>query len=164
MADQKITELNALATRAGEDVVPIVDDPSGSAETKKITVTNLLPVIQTGFDNTPDNATFTDTETIIYSLDITLAVTAKIFLHGTLDARTATNPATFFLILKRDTTTLTSGPIVHTHVANERSGASISYAGSLAAGTYNFRLYGDGGGQGATYTVGGGMLSVLTIE
>ena len=43
MATKKITELNALGgTPEGADILAIVDNPGGSAETKKITVTNLL--------------------------------------------------------------------------------------------------------------------------
>jgi hypothetical protein len=43
MANLKITELNALsATPDSADIVAIVDNPGGSAETKKITVSNLL--------------------------------------------------------------------------------------------------------------------------
>jgi len=42
MADAKITALDALATVADEDVLAIVDDPSGTPVTKKVTVPNLL--------------------------------------------------------------------------------------------------------------------------
>ena len=42
MADAKIEDLNELLTADPSDVLAIVDDPAGSPETKKITVTNLL--------------------------------------------------------------------------------------------------------------------------
>jgi hypothetical protein len=42
MADQKITELDELTSVADTDVLPIVDDPSGSPVTKRITRANLL--------------------------------------------------------------------------------------------------------------------------
>lgn len=43
MATKKFTELNSLsATPDNADILAIVDNPSGSAETKKITVSNLL--------------------------------------------------------------------------------------------------------------------------
>ena len=44
MANRKISELNELTgTPAGTDIVPMVDGPGGSsAETKKVTVTNLM--------------------------------------------------------------------------------------------------------------------------
>lgn len=45
MADTKITGLNELTTPALEDLLAIVDDPSGSEETKKVTLTNLLSAI-----------------------------------------------------------------------------------------------------------------------
>jgi len=41
MADKKITELTELTTPAFEDLLPIVDDPSGTPETKKITLNTL---------------------------------------------------------------------------------------------------------------------------
>jgi hypothetical protein len=41
MADSKITQLTELTTPAVGDLLAIVDDPSGSPETKKITITNL---------------------------------------------------------------------------------------------------------------------------
>lgn len=42
MADQKITALTALTSPTTDDLLAIVDDPSGSPQTKKITILNLL--------------------------------------------------------------------------------------------------------------------------
>ena len=42
MSTKKITELSDLATPAGADILPIVDDVSGTATTKKVTATNLM--------------------------------------------------------------------------------------------------------------------------
>ena len=42
MADVKITALPAATAVTIDDLVPIVDDPSGTPATKKITVANLL--------------------------------------------------------------------------------------------------------------------------
>lgn len=42
MANKKITELTALTSPAGADLLAIVDDVAGTATTKKITVTNLM--------------------------------------------------------------------------------------------------------------------------
>lgn len=42
MADSKITELTELTSVADEDLLPIVDDPSGSPVTKRITKENLV--------------------------------------------------------------------------------------------------------------------------
>lgn len=41
MSDKKITQLTELTTPASNDLLPIVDDPSGSPITKKITLDNL---------------------------------------------------------------------------------------------------------------------------
>lgn len=56
MADQKVSELTNLATAAGEDLLYIVDDPSGTPVSKKITLDNLLGSV-------PANTTFTQTAT-----------------------------------------------------------------------------------------------------
>jgi hypothetical protein len=39
---KKVTELTALTTPAGEDLLLIIDDPSGTPTTKKVTLTNLF--------------------------------------------------------------------------------------------------------------------------
>lgn len=39
---KKISELTALTNAAGEDLLAIVDDPSGAPETKKITLTSFF--------------------------------------------------------------------------------------------------------------------------
>ena len=48
MANKKITELSNLASPAGADVLPIVDDVAGTATTKKVTVTNLMALAPQG--------------------------------------------------------------------------------------------------------------------
>ncbi len=48
MANKKITELSNLASPAGADVLPIVDDVAGTATTKKVTVTNLMTLAPQG--------------------------------------------------------------------------------------------------------------------
>ena len=51
---KKITELTALSAAIGSDLLVAVDDPSGAAETKKITVADF-------FANVSCNAVFTST-------------------------------------------------------------------------------------------------------
>jgi hypothetical protein len=65
MADKKITELTAETTPLSTDLLPIVIDPSGSPETRKITIANLLANVVsiqgtwnptfTGFSASPAN-------------------------------------------------------------------------------------------------------------
>ncbi len=52
MADQKVTELTNLTAAASEDVFYVVDDPTGTPVSKKITAKNL-------FGSVPANTTFT---------------------------------------------------------------------------------------------------------
>lgn len=50
MADKKITEFDELAAQEDVDLLAIVDDPTGSAVTKKITRQNLFKNINPGED------------------------------------------------------------------------------------------------------------------
>ena len=64
MADQKITDLTALVSVDGSDLLAIVDDPAGTPITKKVTVSNLLAgnVVESTItlaDNTTNNASTT---------------------------------------------------------------------------------------------------------
>ena len=52
MADQKVTELANLTAAASEDVFYVVDDPTGTPVSKKITAKNLFGAV-------PANTTFT---------------------------------------------------------------------------------------------------------
>jgi hypothetical protein len=47
MANKKITELTALTDPDANDLLAIVDDPSGSPETKRVTIDNLLKDLHT---------------------------------------------------------------------------------------------------------------------
>lgn len=78
---KKISELGALATPAGEDLLVIVDDPSGTPVTKRVTVANLLGnsaanvVIQ---NVTPANGTITVKKgTIMFDTDYIYIATAN---------------------------------------------------------------------------------------
>lgn len=55
MANKKITELDELTTPAGADILPIVDDVSGTPTTKKITIDNLLTLGATVTSGTAAN-------------------------------------------------------------------------------------------------------------
>lgn len=59
---KKITELSALTAPAGDDLLVIVDDVSGTATTKKVTVANLFGNSTANvviFNATPANSTIT---------------------------------------------------------------------------------------------------------
>ena len=83
MADKalKISELNAITAPSGDDILVIVDDPSGTPTTKKVTVANLLGnssanvVIQ---NVTPANGTITVTKgTIMFDSSFIYIATAN---------------------------------------------------------------------------------------
>ena len=83
MADKakKISELTALTTISGGDLLVIVDDPTGTPVTKKVTVANLLGnssanvVIQ---NVTPANGTITVTKgTIMFDSSFIYIATAN---------------------------------------------------------------------------------------
>ena len=52
MADKKVTELTNLTAAASEDVFYVIDDPTGTPASKKITAKNLFGAV-------PANTTFT---------------------------------------------------------------------------------------------------------
>jgi len=53
MADTKISGLTAITTPAAADELLIIDDPGGTALSRKITVTNLLATVNIVDDTTP---------------------------------------------------------------------------------------------------------------
>jgi hypothetical protein len=59
MADKKITALNASTALSTDDLLHVVDDPSGSPTNKKVTVANVMNKIPgwIGFSDTPQALT-----------------------------------------------------------------------------------------------------------
>ena len=52
MADKKVTALDALTSVAADDLLLIVDDPSGTPTSKKVTAANLATYTSTGLATT----------------------------------------------------------------------------------------------------------------
>lgn len=77
MADQKLTELTNLATIADADLIYVVDDPSGSPTSKKITRLNLLTSAGIAGDITfsgafhPIIAPGSDTDAVLLEVTVT---------------------------------------------------------------------------------------------
>jgi hypothetical protein len=90
MADRakKISELTALTSPSGDDLLVIVDDPSGNVATKKVTVNNFFNVANAVVvsantlivrnNQTPANSTITVTKgTIMYDTNYLYIATAN---------------------------------------------------------------------------------------
>ena len=67
MADSKVADLTAITTLGGDELVYVVDDPSGTPVDRKITAKNLLHSSLVGFRvlNTADSVIATATTTYI---------------------------------------------------------------------------------------------------
>lgn len=78
---KKITELTALSAPAGEDLMVIVDDPSGTPTTKYVTVSNLLGNSTANvvvYNATPANSTITVKKgTLLFDSDYLYIATAN---------------------------------------------------------------------------------------
>jgi len=83
MADKalKISELGALTAPSGDDILVIVDDPTGTPVTKKVTVANLLGNSSANVvirNVTPANGTITVTKgTIMFDSSFIYIATAN---------------------------------------------------------------------------------------
>lgn len=95
VAAKKISELTALTTASTDDLLVIVDDPSGSATTKKITISSFYGNVQATvlFQNTVTvNSTFSVGNSTVYgsinSSGIALKGTSNVvILKGTATTR-----------------------------------------------------------------------------
>ena len=89
MADKKITALTALSDIAAEDLLHVIDDPSGNPINKRITVGQVFNNIPTwiGLDGTPQAITNTtdavNTSTSVTHIDTTSGAHAGGLADGT---------------------------------------------------------------------------------
>jgi hypothetical protein len=80
MPDAKITALTENTPPASTDIIPMVDDPSGTPLTQKITLANLSSVVpfttvrKTGLDQGASSTSFTNS---VNQMDFTLAASTN---------------------------------------------------------------------------------------
>lgn len=120
MADAKITALTALTQPTADDLLPIVDDPSGTPVTKKITRANLMkgiiePTAKTG------NYTVTSSDEHILGDATTGDITFS------LPAVTGTQGKEYTFI-KIDATSLTNRVLIEADGSETINGSTDPYA------------------------------------
>ena len=136
MADLKITELTALTTPVSGDLLAIVDEPSGVAVTKKITVANLftrvvadtenvigLSVTQNDTTNNPKAVSIEDNGTggALYIQQDGAGTALAVYQNATTNGYAA--------IIDNDSTNRESLVINHNAVTSTSSALLINYSG-----------------------------------
>lgn len=124
MADQKVTALDALATVDDADILYVIDDPSGTPTSKKITRLNLLTSAAIG--GTVEATTLTDGTMTITGGDIASvgSITATTITDGTMSI----TGGDITSVGSITATTLTDGTATIT-------GGAISTTGTLGCST-----------------------------
>ncbi|NBX98132.1 hypothetical protein EB118_17450 [bacterium] len=85
MADKKVTQLTALTAPANNDILLIVDDPSGAPVSKKITIENLLgntTRLTIASANVASNSTFTlAAEDFVFDANVSTTFTRGLVIN-----------------------------------------------------------------------------------
>lgn len=172
MADTKISALTELTTPEGEDLLVIVDDPSGTPVTKKILVESLV-----GKTTQSTNSTNTSTSGTTYvdtglSASITPSSTSskiRVTISQPHYAGSTNSTGSKFRIL-RDSTPIVDPAVVHMGYisggAGMRSIFSYSYIDSpstTSSITYKTQ-FNASTGAGTVYVNQDGALSVIILE
>jgi hypothetical protein len=153
MANKKITELDALTTPAGADVLAIVDDVAGTATTKQVTVTNLMAAAPQGDLEAANNLSdLNDAATARTNLGIGTAATS---------ASTDFSPAFFSTVSDLTTArTLSNSDNGKVIVCTNASTITVTIPNSLTAG-FSCKLVQGGAGLVNVIAASGTTLSLI---
>ena len=148
MADKKVSELSAITNLSGDDLLLVVNDPSGTPTSNKVTVTNLFANV---VPNVVHKGTVTNTANTTFS-GTTMTVSANATYSGTL---------TVSGTLVESGTTTRSGVFINTGntIVNGTltANGNLRLDGSVSSGATN--IVGTNGKINANNTINDGSIT-----
>jgi hypothetical protein len=153
MADKKVTELSAITNLSGDDLLLVVNDPSGTPSSNKVTVTNLFAnvvpnVVHKGTVTARGNTTFSGT---------TMTVSANATYSGTL---TVSGTLVESGISTRSGVQVFNGNTIHNDTLFANGGLVIS--SSVSSGGSN--IIGKNGNLNANNAIADGSITVPMLQ
>lgn len=148
MADKKVSELSAITNLSGDDLLLVVNDPSGTPTSNKVTVTNLFAnvvpnVVHKGTVTARANTTFSGT---------TMTVSANATYSGTL---TVSGTLVESGVSTRSGVQVFNGNTIHNDTISANGGLVIS--SSVSSGGSN--IIGKNGNLNANNAIASGTIT-----
>ena len=140
MADLKITELPALTTVLGEDLLAIVDDPTGTASTKKIRTDDFFAGIKSSLSNYSGTSTIVGWSSLTTRDIVYWEVGDTVFVNFAINGVSDDTVATFTLPYSSANA---AGNIVYFPIRAANNGAQLvtSGMGELVADSATVTCY-----------------------
>lgn len=141
MADKKVTALTALSAElATTDLVVVIDDPSGTPVTKKMTVADFLTYLPSGPSFATGHVTNSDGGTVTQATDITTGVTLS-KESGQITTVSSTLAAGAEATFQVTNTLVTALDTVICNLASTSSaGTPIAVVTAVAAGSFDITI------------------------